>query len=83
MFNNTVLNVTVHTQTIFLLLQRERCNMRHSPRKATIARLMLQSVRAHWMLNRYFLSDSGVGMLAFICVVVKGTENLIYGAGKR
>ena len=79
----TIFNVTVHVQTTFLLLQRERCNMSHSQRKATIASFMLQSVRAHWILNRYFLSDSGVGILTFICVVVKVTENLIYGMGKR
>jgi hypothetical protein len=29
------------------------------------------------MLNCYFLSDSGVGILASLCVVVKDTENLI------
>ena len=81
---DTILNARVHAQTTFLLPIRERCsNTRHSPSKATIARLMLQSVRASWMLNCYFLSDSGVGILAFLCVVVKGTENLIYGAGKR
>jgi hypothetical protein len=38
---------------------------------------------ARWMLNCYFLSDSGVGILAFLCVVVKYTENLISGAGRR
>jgi len=68
---NTILNAGVHAQTTFLLSIRERCNMRHSPSKATITRLMLQSVRASWMLNCYFLSDSGVGILAFLCVVIK------------
>ena len=74
---NTILKLRVQAQTILLLSIRGRCNMRHSPSKATITRLMLQYVRARWMLNSYFLSDSGVGILASLCVVVKDTENLI------
>ena len=66
-----ILKARVHAKTTFLLSMRARFNTRRSPSKATIGRLMLQSVRASWMLNCCFLSDSGVGILAFLCVVVK------------
>jgi hypothetical protein len=78
---NTIRNVIVQAQTS-LLFEHENCNMHISPSKATIARLMLKSVRAHWILNCHFLPDSDVGINAFLCIVVKDKANFLE-RGKR